>query len=1447
MIDATKHFFICLLLIFPLFAAGQLNAEFTADTTRGCGALGVQFTDQSTGTITSRTWSFGNGNTSNNLNPFENFSTGTYTISLTVSDGSNSDTETKTAYIRVFSKPTADFNFNPSTGCTPLPVNFTSTSTVGGAPIISYIWDVKDGSSSPNSSNFVHTYQGGGPYTPTLQIIDANGCSDSKTSTSSITPTASPVANFSSQASPIGCAAPFTVDFVNTSAGSSLTYRWEFGDGNTSTQQNPTHTYTALGNYTVRLIINDPNCSDTIVKQNFVRINTTNANFTTVRDTFCFGEQVAFTNTSQGANSFSWDFDDGSARSFTRDPKHVFLDSGWFDVTLVASAGSACIDQIIKQVYVQRIVANFDLNPKFSCQLPDTVQFTDLSFGAFAYDWRIPGVNRKFEDSTYVYSIKDPIHIQRDENTFQDTLIIYSEFGCSDTMIQSIRVADTIVTRIRAAGPKGRDDDYGDCLPFTITFSDTTTGPGTIISYEWNLGDGTIFNGQSPPPILYDTAGVYKVTLKVTNDLGCTAIDTSTIYALDKEDPAFVVTPDTVCLGETVTIQMTNSSGNKYNFTIFTANYASGYVEDATNTGYFDTYRDTGYHSVKVKVGDICDTTLILDSAFYVLGPVFNPAYRSGDCNTPRLIEFQGNIYGETRFYWDFGDGSPIDSVNKNPFHTFPRDTVFFVSLSVFNDTNRCPSYIDTIRIDLLPRLPPSKLPFKNYYCRGETVRLYFNNSLLYDSVFWYLNGTYIGDFEDQTFPSSDFNNGFNQVALVGQDIFGCRDTIYDTVFVSNPLARFGSDVQGGCIPFPVQFQDRSISDTTIISWEWILSGGVIDTFTVQNPLKIINSTSPIVVKLSIVDALGCSADTIVDDLIRGGNLNVDFSTTQNTRICVGESIQFFNRSSGTNITSIWDFGDGTIDTLNTPFVSHQFNAAGNFQIKLTVVDQGGCKDSLVRYLINVEANPVAGFTADTTNGSCYPFAVNFSDTSSGNINYWEWNLGSNDSIVFQNPFRNFLDPGNYDIRLIVSTPNGCSDTLVKNDYIQITGPTATFDMSADIICLNEPVTFTITTQNGVGSFRWAFGDGNSSTANPATHIYTDTSGLIKPSLILLDPLANCEIILFDSIIIQDIIAKFSLIDSSGCEPFSPQITNLMQGEDSFVWDLGDGRTSTDRTPDFTYATKGTYNLKLSVNSNIGCSDEAIVPIEVNETPVASINGNGSICFGETTTLNGNGGTRFEWYIGSTLISTTQNITVNPDTTTNYTYIASNQFNCSDTALLEVYVQQAPNYNPIPDSSIIIGEQVAMDASAGLGFIYSWTPSKGLSCTDCPNPIAQPLETTEYILSIRDAQGCFSLMDTILIEVKEVFSLDVPQAFSPNGDGVNDLIYAKGWGLKELIAFKIYNRFGELVFESSEFDKGWDGTYNGKDQMIETYVYTVEAETFKGEVLQKKGNITLLR
>lgn len=1447
MIDAGRYVLVGFLSLISFVAFAQLNAEFTADTTFGCGSLGVQFTDQSTGNITSRNWDFGNSNTSTLTNPFENFGVGVYTISLTVSDGTNSDTESKLAYINVYAEPTADFTFTPATGCTPLPVSFTNTSTPAGGPIQSYIWDLDDGNQGPNQPNFTHVYQGGGPYQPTLQIIDANGCSDSKASTTNVTPTVAPAAVFGTQASPIGCAVPFTVNFTNSSTGGNLTYQWDFGDGNTSTQVSPSHTYTALGNYTVRLIVSDPNCSDTLSIPNLVRVNSTLADFTFPNDTVCFGEAVEFDNLSLGATTFSWDFDDGSPLSFNRDPIHVFRDSGWFDVRLVASLGSSCTDQIIKQIYVQRVIADFAISDTVGCDLPDTIQFINNSSNAFSYEWRVSGINEVPTDTVYVYDTLSPFHIISSEGTFSDTLIASTEFGCTDVVIKNLRVRDTIDVAIDLLDQNGINlgNDYGDCIPFTLQFTDTINGPGTMFTYLWDFGTDTIF-GRSVPPRIYDTVGNFKVILKVQNELGCSSLAEAEIAARDKRDPAFVVFPDSVCYGDSITIQMTNDSNSIYEFSILTPNDGNRYEEDQINTGYFNVFNDTGYYAVSVKVGEVCDTNLVIDSAFYVKGPVSRPIY-SGNCLFPDSIYFKARAAGYTRFYWDFGDGSPRDSVNIDPTHFYARDTVFRFSLTLFNDSNDCGPKTDTFEIDLTPIRKPSVLPYKKNICRGQAIRLYLNNSVFYDSTEWYINGNYLGNFEDSTFANGSFPLGFSDIWMVGTNDFGCKDTVFDKLAISNLQPRINFSNNAGCLPLEVQLNDASINNLQNVDWQWFFSDLPNDTLLGDTVNRTIVQQGPINVRLVVTDTINCRADTTIDSLIIASNPLVDFITNQNLNICQGDTVQFFNRSSGNQINNIWDWRDGTLDTNNNALVTHQFDSAGAFNIRLVVIDATGCRDTLARYVVNVEQSPQANFMADTTQASCYPLAVNFTDISIGNINQWIWNLGNQDRIVVQNPFRNFIRPGSFDIGLIVFTPNGCSDTIVKQDYIQISGPTAEFTIDPDTVCLNEPVNFSITSSNGVGSFRWAFGDGNSSTNDPATHIYTDTVGLVQPTLIIRDALGNCEVFLRDSLTILRVIADFELDDTIGCAPFRPKVINRMEGADNFFWDLGDGRQSNDVTPDLVYEQAGQYTLTLNVSNNNGCDDQMSMDITVLPSPTAVINGNDFLCAGDSLSLSGSGGTILGWYIGDSLLSMSSNITIDPDSSTSISLIVENNQSCRDTAVLDLFVQQPPNYTPLNDTTIIIGEELMINLNAGNGFFYSWSPDDWLSCLDCPKPIIKPLRSTTYLINISDSLGCFSISDTFSVEVIEEFSLEVPQAFSPNGDGNNDVIYAKGWGLKELIAFKIYNRFGELVFEGNDFDEGWDGTYKGKDQMIETYIYTVEAVTYSGEILSRKGNITLIR
>lgn len=247
------------------------NAAFVGSPTSGCAPLSVNFTDQSTGDVTSWSWNFGDGATSTLQNPGHSYANaGSYTVSLTVTGPGGSDTETKTNYITVTTAPTAAFSGSPTSGNAPLTVSFTDQST--GSPT-SWSWNFGDGGSS-TAQNPSHSYASAGTYTVALTVSNSCG-SDTETKVNYITvseaPCNPPVANFSG--SPTTGTAPLNVNFTDQSTNSPTSWSWDFGDGGTSTAQNPSHTYSAVGTYTVSLTATNSCGSDTETKVNYITVN----------------------------------------------------------------------------------------------------------------------------------------------------------------------------------------------------------------------------------------------------------------------------------------------------------------------------------------------------------------------------------------------------------------------------------------------------------------------------------------------------------------------------------------------------------------------------------------------------------------------------------------------------------------------------------------------------------------------------------------------------------------------------------------------------------------------------------------------------------------------------------------------------------------------------------------------------------------------------------------------------------------------------------------------------------------------------------------------------------------------------------------------------------------------------------------------------------------------
>ena len=1417
-------------------------ADFSADKTAGCGNLpGVQFTDLSSGNITSWSWQFGNNNTSSLQNPTASYTgVGTYTVTLTVSDGTQTASVTKTNYIEVFNPPVADFNLSPSGGCTPLKVDFNSTSS-SSSPIVNYIWDFGDGSQAGMGNSPSHTYLTGGTFSPSLEVIDQNGCNATKQKPSSVTATDAPIAGISTSSPRFSCQVPHTVNFINTSTGANLNFLWRFGDGSTSTQTNPSHTYTSFGSYNVTLEVTDPNCGDTLVLNSYINIQDPIALFSTNKRNFCVGDTLFLDNLSTGANFYNWSLDNGK-NSSSFEPQFILNDTGKIVITLKAFSGSNCFDEIKDSIQVEQLKLSFTTDSTFSCVF-EQITFNGISNLNANLEWRI---GKSFGSDTLMGD--SVFHISSEGGIYSDTLIGISTRGCIDTLIKTNnREVDEVFANITVNGREIIEDTLKGCLPLRFDFADSSTSNYPLVKWDWNFGNNQTSALQHPGNINFLNKQAYPLTLKVTNSKGCSHVDDDhVVLGGYKQNPGFYFFPDTICYTDSFTIVDTSSQRNLIDSAYYTFKGTEFSFQIGIDSLGLRTKTEdiAGNFAVELKISDNgCDTTLEKIDSILILGPVANPSF-SSNCSNRNLVFFNSKAKDYTKFYWDFGDGSPIDSINLNPSHNYSSFRTYLVTLTLVNDTNGC----DTNKYDLyvpVGTLPPLNIrPDTFEYCLNQTITIFNADSGFYLSHKWLFDGVEIS--AKPTAHISFDSSGIYPIELRTEDVFGCTYNRKDTFYISQPKAKIGSKFINSCAPVILDFIDSSETDTTIKQWYWTF--GDLDTSyqerdTVQFPIDFQGD-----VFLRVTNVFGCSDSTTIKDFLSTEVLQVNFRYG-NANICVGDSVVFRRNTSGLNPTFEWDFGDGTTISTQNDFVVHYYNQAGNYSVSLTATDQNGCiKTFSQNQLVKVEDYPSADFNATPIYAPCPPLDVNFSDLSTGNVNSWEWQLDQNDPAksVVENPFKKYTYPGNFDVFLKVTTPNGCSDSILKTNYIQVDGPVAEIQLSSTIACIGETIQFEAVNGSQVQNYYWDFGDGNSANGIQVQHAY-DSTGKIYPSLIV-DDGNGCSVAIIDSLEIHDVEADFALVNDTACVPAELKINNLSRGANAYQWNFGDGIQSTDFEPLKIYPTAGNYEVQLSISSAIGCLDTITLPFLAapNVNLVNSLDT--GICEGDSILLTAQGADFYAWSPISLLSKPFEDTTWGfPTQDTLFTIIGNNIYNCPDTQTTKVEVISPPLDPVISDTSIIIGESVPYWVFAGKGYLYQWTPPDGINCPNCYDPIFSPLTTTNYELTIKDPFNCFLLNKQLLIEVEEKYSLDVPQVFSPNGDGVNDIIFAKGWGLKELLAFRIYNRFGELVFESSDFKLGWDGTYKGQAQNIETYVYTVEALTFGGEVLRKKGNISLIR
>jgi len=1452
-IKLTCLLFLFNFLLFKYNLFAQLNVDFYATPTKGCVPLTVSFYIQTQIELSYIFWDFGNGNYSNLPNPTVNYiNYGSYTITLIVSDGIIYDTIKKVDYINVYNKPTASFTYQPQYGCVPLTVNFSNTSTIGNAPINSFIWNFGDGSIS-TAQNPIHVYNLAGTYNVTLTVTDTNNCSSSITINNAIIVSSYPTANFTANIT-TSCAPPFTVDFINQSSGmGSLSYIWHFGDGNTSSQQNPSHTYTSYGTFDVTLIvINQYGCSDTLTKNNFIKIQDIEASFSIMpSDTVCPNQPVEFIN--ESGTAALWSFGDNNA-STQPNPIHSYTNPGTYTVMMIAEPGSICQDTAYKTIYVRPYPdAQFSFNINYTCGNPIT--FTPNNLNGTSYVWNFGDSNTSTSISpTYTYSINK-------DTFYYVSLTITDIYGCTNTYQhpQPI-IIDKINTEIISSDENG-------CKPLTVNFSansDIDTNYIQITSWSWNFGNNNSSNLPNPTFTFQDT-GMHIISLTITTDLGCTSTAYDTILVGEKQTPIISYSISEICANDTIKFTSLSVDSNyidnyswtfinQYNETVATSTDKNPEIEGFNGIGYI-----TIVHTVEHNG---CYNSTSIDSAFKINGPYIKKIDTiMVGCHNPYLIGVVIKAQELNRLYIDMDNNgtfedsvvffTPIQQFTDTFWYEYPTNSYFTINVIAYNDSTGC-NYEANKTIKILDI--KAELTVQSPSC-PQNVLFNFINSQDYDVnsiLFNYGDGNY-GNYPIYTYPLQSANY---TVYLYLQNGIGCKDTdsVYLRIFYPKP--GFIIDNHQFCPPFTVNFVDTSTADTTIIFWEWNINPPNINLYD-QNISYTFTNPGNYTVSLKVIDAIGCQATYTATNGIQALSFNAQF-IAQNTKICKNDTVKFISNVQYANLY-IWDYGDGSIiDTALNPI--HQYTDTGNFTVTLIIqAPYPNCIDTLIKHnYISVQDIDIE-FLSSITDTNCYPAIVTFMNNT--NTNYeptWFWFFGDGNVSTLQNPQHIYSLPGEYWVILEGTTSYGCKD----KDSLKITinGPYTEIIADKNQICKGDTINFSVTNSEGISIFNWDFGDGASSNQPNPSHAYNfvPPNGELVASLIYCSEVGCCQ---FDTlkVNIHQVFADFSytltnqINDSSACGSSLLSFTNNSQGANTYTWYLEDSIIYNVHTPQpIMYYNNSlypkTYNISLSINSVIGCKDSISKIVIIYPLPKINVCNDTIICKGDTAFLWASGGTQYEWlpnnYLNNNLISNPYAL---PESDITYSIIVSNEYSCSSTSFVSIKVIQPPSLIISNDTTIIIGESVNLWAITDQTNVsYYWEPNTYLSCYACSNPISKPLKTITYVLTIKDSLNCFEVKRDVTINVVEEFSLDVPLAFTPNGDGINDKVYVRGWGIKRLIEFKIFNRWGECVFETNNLLEGWDGTFKGKKANIDTYVYYVKAEMYNGKIYEKKGTITLL-
>jgi gliding motility-associated-like protein len=562
---------------------------------------------------------------------------------------------------------------------------------------------------------------------------------------------------------------------------------------------------------------------------------------------------------------------------------------------------------------------------------------------------------------------------------------------------------------------------------------------------------------------------------------------------------------------------------------------------------------------------------------------------------------------------------------------------------------------------------------------------------------------------------------------------------------------------------------------------------------------------------------------------------------------CKTFSSGFINSGDQTLIHSyLWIFGEpasGPNDSSKLANPTHVYADTGTYTVTLITNRSEICSDTGTT-VVKIYPGFSPGFKF---NGICVNKPTQFTDTTrsrSGFVDSWQWDFGVSSGTGtsdVQNPQFTYNTPGTYNAQLIVTSSKGCIDTATIPITI-IDKPPITLAFRDTLICKGDNIQLQA---SGTGVFSWTPGANiiNANTATPTvnppgTSSYTvnlDENGCLNK----------------DSVQVR-------VVDHVTLQAFSDTV--ICQGDAAQLYTAGDGlhfswtpaanmNDPTAPNPVATTNATTTYQVIATIGH---CSATDNVTVQTIPYPIANAGPDTIICYNTAAQIRANiVGSSFTWAPGGSLNNPSiLNPVAIPRQTTAYILTVTDILGCPKPRYDTVVVTVLPRVNAFAgnDTAVVVGQPLHLHASGGIN--YLWSPAVALDNVTIPDPLAMydgSIDSIRYRVLVSDEQNCSDSASVLVKIFKTNPQIFVPTAFTPNGDGVNDLFRPIGVGIKSIEYFRVYNRWGQLVFSTTINGHGWDGKIAGKPQSTNTYVWIVKGIDYLDRPFLKKGNVTLIR